>query len=163
MHFFCSCLTTNIMSTVLRPGLKTHAPRETSFGDPDQSVQANAGKDLATERSKMPLLFPQSDLLPLNYSCGKQRWEHRESLWAWYLRSYSLQNITVNLQCVGAPSFEDLSWDTVFSWRSVGGHGGDDFIDFVNSWRLIKSHGLSFSWVLSTLWNIDLWICTSLA
>ena len=48
MHFRCTCLTTNIMSTVLHPWSEaTLRLWETSFGDRNQSVQKNSGKDLS--------------------------------------------------------------------------------------------------------------------
>ena len=61
---------------------------------------------------------------------------------------YALQNIMESLQCFGALSFEDLSWDTVFSWRSGWVYGGDGFLGFVNSRWLIKS---LHDWLLRNL------------
>ena len=83
---------------------------ETYFGDRDQSVQANADKDLATERNKMPLLFPQSDLLPLLLWKATMIPSRKSSS-----MTSSLLYKEQSLQCVGAPSFENLSWHTVYS------------------------------------------------
>ena len=85
---------------------------DTSFGDP-LSVQKNAGKDLSfTERSEMPLTVSADGLSPLSLiESNDERLVFGHVLFT----PYALQNIMESLQCFGARSFEDLSWDTVFS------------------------------------------------
>ena len=87
---------------------------ETSFGDP-LSVQKNAGKDLSfTERSETPLTVSADGLSPL--SLIESNDERLVKVFGHVLFTpYALQNIMESLQCFGALSFEDLSWDTVFS------------------------------------------------
>lgn len=89
----------------------------------------NVDKDLATERNKMPLLFPQSDLLPLFLWKATMIPPRKSSSMTSSLLYFAEQS----LQCVGAPSFEIsagiLSIPNVLL----------EFMAEINSWRLIKS------------------------
>ena len=67
MHFCCICLTTNIMSTVLHLGLKPPCASGRLLSETviSRFRRMQAKIFPATERSEMPLQFPQQDLFPL--------------------------------------------------------------------------------------------------